>query len=56
MLVDTLGLLLAVVVTAGHGQDREGAMWLLAVLRHQCSRLRLLWADQAYAGDLIAWL
>ena len=44
------------VVTAASVQDREGARWLLDVLRHKCSRLRLLWADQAYAGDLVAWL
>ena len=51
-----MGLLLAVLVTAGHVQDRDGAMLLLEVLRHTCSRVRLLWADQAYAGDLLAWL
>lgn len=56
MLVDTLGLLLIVVVTAASVQDREGAMALLAVLRHRCARLRLIWADPAYAGDLVAWL
>ena len=45
-----------IVVTAASVQDREGARWLLDVLRHTCSRLRRLWADQAYAGDLVAWL
>ena len=44
------------VVTAASVQDRDGAMSLLDGLRHQCSRLRLLWADQAYGGDLGAWL
>ena len=44
------------IVTAGHVQDRDGAMLLLEVLRHKFSRVRLLWADQAYAGELIAWL
>jgi putative transposase len=53
---DTLGLLLGVVVTAASVQDRDGAMPLLDGLRHQCCRLRLLWADQAYGGDLGAWL
>ena len=43
-------------VTAASVQDRDGAMHLLDVLRHRCSRLRLIWADQAYAGDLIAWV
>jgi putative transposase len=49
-------LLLAVVVTAASVQDRDGATQLLATLRSRVSRLRLIWADQAYAGDLIAWL
>jgi putative transposase len=49
-------LLLSVVVTAAHLQDRDGATSLLDVLRHQFSRLRVLWADQAYAGELIAWV
>ena len=31
-------------------------MYLLAILRHKFSRLRLIWADQAYTGDLIAWV
>jgi putative transposase len=45
-----------VVVTAASVQDREGARSLLASLRHQFSRLRVIWADQAYTGDLVAWL
>jgi putative transposase len=55
-LVDTLGLLLAVVVTGAGVQDRDGATQLLAPLRSKFSRLRLIWADQASAGDLITWL
>jgi putative transposase len=31
-------------------------MPLLAILRHQCARVRLIWADQAYVGDLVAWV
>jgi putative transposase len=54
--VDTLGLLLGVVVTAASDQDREGALSWLASLRHRYSRLRLIWADQAYAGELASWL
>jgi transposase len=49
-------LILAVVVTAASGQDRDGAQHVLAVLRHKCSRLRVIWADQAYTGRLIAWV
>jgi hypothetical protein len=38
----SIGLRLAVVVTAASVQDRDWAMYLVAVLRHKCSRLRLL--------------
>ena len=47
---------MAVVVTAASVQDRDGAMTLLEALQHRFSRLRLIWADQAYAGELIAWV
>jgi putative transposase len=49
-------LLLSVVVTAASVQDRDGAQQLLEILRHRFSRLRLIWADQAYTGDLVAWV
>ena len=44
------------VVTAASVPDRDGAMPLLEVLRGKFSRLRLIWADQAYSGELITWL
>jgi len=49
-------LLLTVVVTAASVQDRDGAKTVLEVLRHRFTRVRLIWADGAYAGDLAAWL
>jgi putative transposase len=49
-------LLLSVVVTAASVQDRDGAQQLLELVRHRFSRLRLIWADQAYTGDLVAWV
>jgi putative transposase len=49
-------LLLTVVVTAASVQDRDGAKSVLDVLRHRFTRVRLIWADGAYAGDLAAWL
>jgi putative transposase len=45
-----------VVVTAASVQDRDGAMSMLASLRHRFSRMRRIWADQAYSGDLVTWL
>jgi transposase len=56
LLVDTLGLLRTGVVTAASVQDRDGAMSLLDVLRHHGARLRVIWADQADAGELSAWV
>jgi putative transposase len=49
-------LILAVVVTAASVQDRDGAKTVLTFLRPQCSRLRVIWADQAYAGQLVTWV
>ena len=56
LLVDTLGLLLAVVVPAANVQGRDGAKLVLAQARARCPRLRLLWADGNYAGQLIDWV
>jgi putative transposase len=56
ILVDTLGLLIAVVVTAANVQDRDGAKQLLGILRHWFTRLRCMWADGAYAGGLETWV
>jgi transposase len=53
--VDTLGLLLAVVVTAANIQDRDGAMPLLSRMARLCLRIGKVWADSAYAGALISW-
>jgi putative transposase len=55
IVVDTLGLLLAVVVHAANVQDRDGAKLVLATLVGRVPRLRLLWADGGYAGALLAW-
>jgi putative transposase len=56
ILVDTLGLLLVVIVTAANTQDRDGARQLLKELAQGWQRLRLIWADSAYAGELINWV
>jgi len=54
--VDTLGLVLAVVVTAASVHDRDGAFRLLAVLRERFSTISLVWADSGYAGRLVSWV
>jgi len=56
LLVDTLGLLMAVVVTAASVQDRDGARLLLARLGGTCKKLRLIWVDGGYRGQLLDWV
>ena len=53
VLVDTMGLVWLVVVTAAATQDRDGAQLLLAVLATKIRRLRV---DGGYAGKLLDWV
>ncbi len=50
IVVDTLGLLIAVMVHAADIQDRDGAPGLLASIRNAFPWLRHLFADGGYAG------
>ena len=56
ILVDTVGLLMAVVVTAASVQDRDGARLLLSRLSGACKKLRRVWVDGAYRGQLLDWV
>ncbi len=56
LLVDTLGMILGVRVTAAAVQDRDGAVTLLASLCLLFGRLQIIWADAGYAGVLVAWV
>jgi len=56
LLVDTLGLVIAVVVHAANIQDRDGAKSLLSLIRDRFMRIQLIWADGGYAGRLIQWV
>lgn len=56
LLVDTLGLLLGVVVTAASVQDGEGARLIFQRLSGACKKLRLIWVDGAYRGQLVEWV
>lgn len=49
-------MILAVVVHCAGIQDRDGAKRVLAKLRGAFPRLRLIWADGAYAGQLVEWV
>jgi putative transposase len=51
IVVDTLGLLLAVSVTAASVQDRDGASDALAAACTRHQRVQTLFADSAYAGQ-----
>lgn len=46
--VDTMGLLLAVIVTSAAVQDRDSAKLLLSKLTGCCKKLRLIWVDGGY--------
>jgi putative transposase len=55
LLVDSLGLLLAVLVTAASVTDARAAADLLAALPlDQLPRLAVIWADSAYATEALA--
>jgi putative transposase len=55
--VDTLGLVLSVVVHGCHWQDHDGACFVLMRLRRSFRRLRVVFADGAYARcELPAWV
>jgi len=56
ILVDTLGLLLGVVVTAACVSDPAGARQLLRRLGGFCKDLRKIWVDGTYRGTLLAWV
>jgi len=55
-LVDTLGLVLIVQVHSAAVQDRDGAKTLLKPLAEKHWRLRKIWADGSYRGELIEWV
>jgi transposase len=53
IVVDTMGLLLTVMVTAASVTDREAGQVLLARLRERFFLLTLVWADGGYTGPLV---
>ncbi len=56
LLVDTMGLVLAVLVTTACVQDRDGARLVFMNLKGFCKRLRLIWVDGGYRGGLLDWV
>ena len=53
IVVDSIGLLLVVVVHSADIQDLDGAKLVLRQLLGRFPRLRLIWADGSYAGELV---
>jgi putative transposase len=53
LVVDTLGLLIAVVVHAASIQDYDGAKEVLQKAKQRFPRLKLIWADSAYGRNYL---
>jgi putative transposase len=53
VLVDVLGLVLAVLVTPASVQDRDGAVSVLREAHREFPRLKKVWVDGAYTGSVI---
>ncbi|MGW6982324.1 IS5 family transposase [Streptomyces sp. NPDC054932] len=53
IVTDTLGLLLAVAVTAANIGDRDAAVGLLSRLRRLHRDITLVWADGGYTGPIV---
>ena len=56
VLVDTLGLLLVVVVTAASVSDPKGARMVFKRLGGAGKKLRRIWVDGTYRGKLLDWV
>jgi len=55
IIVDTIGMIIAVVVHEASIQDRDGAKLVMEKLKERFTRLKLIWADGGYTGKLIEW-
>jgi putative transposase len=56
LLVDTLGWRLAVVVTSAAVSDPAGARLVCRRLAGACKKLRRVWVDGTYRGQLLEWV
>jgi putative transposase len=55
LIVDTLGLIVALVVHPANIQDRDGAKLLIRQLGTRFRRLQVIFADGGYAGKFVDW-
>ena len=51
--MDTLGLIVGLAVHAGDVQDRDGAELVLVDIAGRFTRMKKLWADGGYRGELV---
>lgn len=56
ILVDTLGLMITVVVTTACVQDRHGLKKLLKTFGIHRKKLKKIWVDGGYRGEIIEWV
>lgn len=56
LLVDTMGLLLMIVVTAASVSDPQGAKLVFGRLGGATKKLRRIWVDGTYRGKLLDWV
>jgi len=56
IVVDTLGLLLLVMVTPASMQDRDGGVQLCDEVQQQFARIKKIWADSSYRGELVEYV
>jgi putative transposase len=56
LLIDTLGLILALAILPADVQDRDGAKSVLGALRAPFDRVTKVWADGGFAGQLVEWV
>jgi putative transposase len=56
LLVDTLGLILALAILPADVQDRDGAKAALGALKAPFVLVSKVWADGGFAGQLVGWV
>ncbi len=56
ILVDTLGLMIAICVTTACVQDRDGIKKLLKTFGVHRKKLHNIWVDGGYRGEVIEWV
>jgi putative transposase len=54
--VDSLGMILAIIITSAAVQDRDAAKVLITLLLSMYRRVQVIWADGGYLGKLVQWV